>query len=158
METPIKFHDKMTSVSQSRSWTKYKRKVRYRSRRSKRGTYTMLARTAGTPFHRWIELPKELKSFYHGTLLASPLTTLKTTPSVTDLCIIRQGTGANQRVGSKVLVKSILIKGYVEFVPTTDAAIANVPAGGMSISLVLDTQVNGIAPGFLEIFKDNSRR
>lgn len=78
------------------------------------------------------------------------LYTIDTTGEVvnTPILIIPQGSGPSQRVGRKIVVRSISIRGHLRLVP----AAATVGYAGICLFLVLDTQANGTYPNFLDVF------
>ncbi len=64
-----------------------------------------------------------------------------------DSCnLVPQGTGAEQRVGRKLIIKKLQLRFHVELQPTA------INTGAlMRIMIVLDTQANGTAPTFAQI-------
>jgi len=61
---------------------------------------------------------------------------------------ISQGSGVNQRIGNKILIKSLEIKGWI--VPLTISSGFVTPGSFTTLSLVLDTQCNGAVPMVLD--------
>lgn len=87
----------------------------------------------------------ELK--YFDTALNFSLDLTGEIPATGQLCLVPQSATENNRIGSKIRVKSIQIKGYVFFVPTTAATAACLGV----IKLVLDKQCNGAAAAVADV-------
>jgi len=62
---------------------------------------------------------------------------------------IAQGDAQNNRIGRKCVIKSIQIRGYNYFVPTTTATASAL----VNMYLVLDTQANGSPPAATDLFE-----
>lgn len=69
-------------------------------------------------------------------------TPIPTTMVIQNLTVIAEGNGESQRVGRKVTIKSVHIKGVMTLIQATDAANTTDKVFGM---LVQDTQTNGAA-------------
>lgn len=68
------------------------------------------------------------------------------------LNVIPQGATESQRIGRKVVVKSIQMRHICTYVPAADTQGST----GIVVCLVLDKQANGAAPGITDIFTTNS--
>jgi len=75
---------------------------------------------------------------------------LSTTPTITLLNGVAQGTEFNTRIGRKITMKSIQIRGY--------AAIVDSPASGSlnRVMLIYDTQPNGALPAASDVLNANT--
>ena len=60
---------------------------------------------------------------------------------------LEQGNGVSQRIGNKVVIKSIMIQGMIAAPVTVDAT----DTGGVRVIVVYDKQTNGAAPAITEI-------
>jgi len=106
------------------------------------GKYGINARNAG--------LQPELKFFDTNHSWSFDTTPEIQTPS--SLNLIPQGTGEFQRDGRSCVIKSIQIVADLLMVP----AAATTVSVGCFMALVLDTQANGAAPAFADVFDFNS--
>lgn len=68
-------------------------------------------------------------------------------PSITLLNGLVPGSGANERVGRKITIKSIQVQGYVGTGANDDVT---------RLSLVVDTQANATAPNFADIYTSSN--
>ncbi len=71
---------------------------------------------------------------------------------IQNLTVIAEGNGESQRVGRKVTIKSVHIKGVMTLIPATDAANTSDKVFGM---LVQDMQTNGAAFTALDLIDTN---
>ncbi len=71
---------------------------------------------------------------------------------IQNLTVIAEGNGESQRVGRKVTIKSVHIKGVITLIPATDAANTSDKVFGM---LVQDMQTNGAAFTALDLIDTN---
>jgi hypothetical protein len=76
------------------------------------------------------------------------------TPSISNICTPVQGTAFFNRIGTRIKVKSIYIRGYVSHTTAQVTPLANFasPVFMVRVSLVLDFQPNGLNPGITDIF------
>lgn len=77
------------------------------------------------------------------------------TPSITSICVPVQGTGFTNRIGTRIKVINVQVRGYVasNLARTqTGAADGNIPSHQVRATIVLDYQPNGAAPGITDIF------
>jgi len=88
----------------------------------------------------------ELKFF--DTALAWDYDTQGEVPATGQLSLIPQGDTQSTRIGRKCTIKSIQIRGYNYFVPTTTATASAL----VNMYLVLDTQCNGAAADATDVF------
>lgn len=88
----------------------------------------------------------ELKFF--DTALAWNFDSTAEVPATGQLTLIPQGDTESTRDGRKAVIKSIQIRGSVYVSPTTGGNVA----GTTQIWLVLDTQCNGAAAAFTDVF------
>lgn len=89
---------------------------------------------------------EELKFF--DTALSWNFDTTAEVPATGQLSLIPQGDTESTRDGRKAVVKSVQIRGSVYVNPTTGGNVA----GTAQIWLVLDTQANGAAAAFTDVF------
>lgn len=87
----------------------------------------------------------ELK--YFDTSLNFSLDATGEIPATGQLCLVPQSATENNRIGSKIRVKSIQVKGIAFQVPTNAATSADMGV----IKLVLDKQANGAAPAVTDV-------
>lgn len=85
---------------------------------------------------------------YQDVILTLPASTGTTSASLATGCITQMGTGTdvNQRVGRKILVKSLQLKGDVSL------GAGATPQDVFHIWIVQDTQANGAYPVFADVF------
>lgn len=92
----------------------------------------------------------ELK--YFDTSLNFSLDATGEIPATGQLCLVPQSATENNRIGSKIRIKSIQIKGIMFQVPTTAANSADMGV----IKLVLDKQCNGAAAAVTDVLTTNN--
>lgn len=68
--------------------------------------------------------------------------------SNTPLMVIPEGTGESERVGRKVTLTSIYMRGVLSLATDTSSAMYN-------LVVLLDTQANGAVPSYADVFADN---
>jgi len=118
----------------------YTRRVGYYGRYGTRAS-RMKARTGGAT---------ELKFF--DTALTFNLDTTGEVPATGQLCLIPQGDTESTRDGRKAVIKSIQIRGTLEFQPSTAATAATLGY----LAVVLDTQCNGAAAAITDVFTSSA--
>ncbi len=77
------------------------------------------------------------KKFFDTTVDDTPITT---TMVIQNLTIVPEGNGESARIGRKITIKSVHVKGVLTMIQATDAANTSDKVFGM---LVQDTQTNG---------------
>jgi len=68
-----------------------------------------------------------------------------TTGAVTPLNLANEGSGVSQRIGRKITIKSVQVRGYISHESTTNGVVLT------RVMLVWDKQVNGVAATISEI-------
>lgn len=101
----------------------------------------------------------EMKNFDRVLPLAGPITHAPNGTILCDTYRITQGTGPNQRLGRKIILKSLYFKILIRL-PSIDydrlTAAAAIKANNIvTMFVVMDTQANGALPVFQDIFKSN---
>lgn len=137
----------------SRSFTtkkRYKKKAKVQPRRAYAGSMVPL-RTGGYNFNA-----PEVKAYDIST--ASYICD-DNSPSITSICLPKQGTSLFTRVGTKIKITSIAIKGYVTLTAAytrTGMVAASVNPTVAKLTVLIDYQANGTAPSGTTIFVNNN--
>ncbi len=120
---------------------------RYSKKSAKQAFRKGYDRTGGY-YGRFTGMSGELK-FLDTVVTDTPITAAMV---IQNLTVIAEGNGESQRVGRKVTIKSVHIKGVMTLIPATDAANTSDKVFGM---LVQDTQTNGAAFTALDLLDSN---
>lgn len=82
---------------------------------------------------------------------------VSTTASIDHISAITQGPGAIQRIGSKVLIRSIQCKGCFRQENAVDGAVSlNSPPQSIRLLVIIDKQPNGATPAITDVLESNS--
>lgn len=81
-------------------------------------------------------------------VLTAAVNTFVATPILLNGCV--QGTEATNRLGRKIVMKDLLLKGQLQLDPTTTGG------GFIRIAVVYDKQSNGVAPAITDVFLTNA--
>lgn len=109
------------------------------------GTYTKSAPRVAARSRFTAGSGPELKFF--DTALSFTADATGEVPATGQLNFIRQGAGESQRVGRKVIVKSVQIQAGLAYAPGAGAAAATI----LYVFLVQDTQANGAAAAVTDV-------
>ncbi len=120
---------------------------RYSKKSAKQAFRKGYDRTGGY-YGRYTGQSGELK-FLDTVVTDTPITAAMV---IQNLTVIAEGNGESQRVGRKVTIKSVHIKGVMTLIPATDAANTSDKVFGM---LVQDMQTNGAAFTALDLIDTN---
>lgn len=95
------------------------------------------------------------KNAQTGAIVADPAANAGTTHLLNG---ISPGTGFNERVGRKFVIKSIQLRLHLSYryMGDTSMAYGAVPAGILRVVLVWDKQPNGVTPAITDIFVTNN--
>lgn len=129
---------------------RYRKKARYKSpRRAYKGSMVPLA-SRGYRF----DAP-EIKTF---DIARAFYLSDDNTASITSLCHPVQGTSFVDRIGTRIKVTSIYIRGTVsiQFAHNNPIVTANVPCFSARMTILMDYQPNGSNPTALEVFNNAS--
>lgn len=89
---------------------------------------------------------RETKSF--DTALSFTFDGTAEVPATGQLCLVPQGATAQQRIGEKIVVKSVQIRASIGLVPSTSATSSSTAM----MYLIQDKQANGAAASVTDIF------
>lgn len=104
-----------------------------------------LVRVSGS-YGRSLRGSAEQKNF--DTALSFAMDATFEVPATGQLCLVPQGTGDEQRIGRRITIKSIQIRGQAFFAPAAAATAAT----GCWLYLVMDKQTNGAAAAITDVF------
>lgn len=115
------------------------------SRKKQKGPSNVLSKIAH-------EGPKKKKEYKFVDLGSSNFLTLNTTGTVTLLNGLVEGTDVVDRIGRRIFMKSIQVKGWLSFINPTDFNLAG-SCQFARILLVYDKQTNGAAPAYTDVIQ-----
>lgn len=95
------------------------------------------------------------KKFFNSSITAWAITQALAVPTGGELNNIAQGDDADDRTGSRILMKSVQVEGFVEIPPQSNQTVTD-PANHVFIALVMDTQTNGAALTTTNVYSNPS--